>query len=328
MLQNNASATLGVPLWLAVLTAVLLVTRAGVWTYDQLYPRSSANAVVWKEPVICKTDADLGRPLNLYAFSAEWCPSCKSMDRTAFQNKRVVSLMKSGFNTFSVVDRKRDDGKNSAVTAFLLKLYKVSAYPTLVVTLPNGRLVSSATGAKPAQVIYDFLQRVLKESEYNRGFEYLCRHEFSKGIAALKTYLQAVEFANSKESLYAASYCALALRLQDRRQEASALLAEAIVKLKPKEWPFAALEYLNGRLSESEFIKAGSEDNDRLADMHVLLAGNLLAAGDSKKAEEHLNWVKESAEKGSFEQRFATALLRDFANLESLQKREPVFKNF
>jgi thiol:disulfide interchange protein DsbD len=85
----------------------------------------------------------------LVDFTATWCGPCKTMDDLVFSSKAVVDA--GAQNTVFVkvdADAQRD----------IIKKYKVSAYPTLVVLDASGKELKRVLGYQSIREMVDFLK--------------------------------------------------------------------------------------------------------------------------------------------------------------------------
>ena len=98
-----------------------------------------------------------GRPI-LYDFTAEWCAPCKMLDRDGWADARVAALVNESFVAARIVDRTREDGKNEPWIDELQRLYRVNAFPTLVVAAPDGREIAIAQGFNGKAKLIEFLE--------------------------------------------------------------------------------------------------------------------------------------------------------------------------
>ena len=100
-----------------------------------------------------------GKPL-LYDFTAAWCSPCHRLDDEGWGNSAIAGIVNDSYVPVRIVDREREDGKNSAPVEELERRFSVSALPTLVVASHDGRLLGKSEGyAGP-----DRLRRFLEES--------------------------------------------------------------------------------------------------------------------------------------------------------------------
>ncbi|HKQ56869.1 MAG TPA: thioredoxin family protein [Candidatus Eisenbacteria bacterium] len=91
-----------------------------------------------------------GKPV-LLDFNAEWCPPCKRLKRLVFEDPTYGDAVRTAVIPVSIVDRKREDGRNPSDIEDLQRRYDVVAFPTLVVFSPaTGRMVK-ARGFRDAE---------------------------------------------------------------------------------------------------------------------------------------------------------------------------------
>jgi thiol:disulfide interchange protein len=89
-------------------------------TYDQALAESRQN----------------GKPVML-DFNAEWCGPCRMLKQRVFEASVPGDMVQSAVIPVSVVDRHREDGRNSQETEGLQRQYRIQAFPTLVVFSPR-----------------------------------------------------------------------------------------------------------------------------------------------------------------------------------------------
>ena len=133
------------PALLLIVAAVLLVLRV-VFVLRETPPQATPGAgelsgpdtVHWRAlpEGLAETRAS-GRPI-LYDFTADWCPPCRRMQREVFSDPRAAAALESRFVPVRVLDRQREEGRNAAWVDSLQSRYRVSSFPTLVVTGPGG----------------------------------------------------------------------------------------------------------------------------------------------------------------------------------------------
>ncbi len=102
--------------------------------------------------------ARLGKPV-LYDFTADWCAPCKLLDKD-WADASVAERVNAAFVPVRIMDRMREEGRNAPDIAELQRRYEVSAFPTLVVAAPDGRLIAKHEGYRSTQALVSFLAGV------------------------------------------------------------------------------------------------------------------------------------------------------------------------
>jgi thiol:disulfide interchange protein len=84
-----------------------------------------------------------GKPVMI-DFYAEWCGPCRDMKRLVFDDRTHGDAVRVAVIPVSIVDRVREEGRNTDAVDDLQRRYGVQAFPTLVVFHPGtGRSVST-----------------------------------------------------------------------------------------------------------------------------------------------------------------------------------------
>ena|SRR5436309_2010864 len=134
------------PLLLLVLAAALLVARIGTGIWEQRNPPELPDRVRWRPVAAAEAESRaFDRPI-LYDFSAAWCGPCKLMSAEVFADERAAHTLGSTFVPVRVVDRSREDGRNSPEVQALQDRFQVEAFPTLVLYAPETGRHETITG--------------------------------------------------------------------------------------------------------------------------------------------------------------------------------------
>lgn len=78
----------------------------------------------------------------LIDFYTTWCRPCKKMDRTTWKDKKVIAWMKEKTVALKV---------DAEADVVLAKQYDIEAYPTIVLSKPDGTEIDRLVGARDAE---------------------------------------------------------------------------------------------------------------------------------------------------------------------------------
>lgn len=85
----------------------------------------------------------------------DWCGPCKRMAATSFKDQEVGELFNDNFVNLKVEMEKSTDGKE------LSRLYRVRAYPTLLIVDGQGNLVKQLVGFQTKERLIAFAESAL-----------------------------------------------------------------------------------------------------------------------------------------------------------------------
>ena len=144
-------------LWLVA--AVLLVARIALGVVEARNPPARRDLVPWVPALDAPAQARAtGRPV-FYDFSAEWCGPCVQMEEQLFSDEKGARTIARLSVPVHVVDRQREDGRNSPVVDSLQRAFAVTAFPTLVVTDADGKVIDKLEGYPGANEFSQWLGR-------------------------------------------------------------------------------------------------------------------------------------------------------------------------
>src|SRR5262245_49731875 len=121
------------PRWLLIAAMALLVARIGSGIYEERHPAARADLVRWRPIENALAEARQTNKPILYDFTADWCPPCQAMQREVFADPQAAAQIEKLFVPVRVLDRQREEGRNTAAVDSLQRRFKIESFPTLVV---------------------------------------------------------------------------------------------------------------------------------------------------------------------------------------------------
>jgi thiol:disulfide interchange protein len=154
------------PVWLVILTALLIVARLVSIKYpvtsdtDLARPTAGKELVRWTPIELASAAAQRSHRPILYEFSAEWCGPCHLLEREVFMDIALAAKINDHYIAVKVIDRQHEDGHNVPAVQQLMDRYQVAGFPTVVIAAADGQPRDKMYGYPGRDNFAAFIDRV------------------------------------------------------------------------------------------------------------------------------------------------------------------------
>ena len=147
-----------VPLVLFAAALALIAARVTSHFVGKKPPKG--ELVRWISAAELSTVAPTSNKPILFDFTADWCAPCHLLDEQVFRDPAIARVINERFLAVRVVDRLREEGKNTATVADLQRRYSPRGFPTVVFTDPAGNQLERMEGFSGREEFRRIMERV------------------------------------------------------------------------------------------------------------------------------------------------------------------------
>jgi thiol:disulfide interchange protein len=150
------------------LVAVFL-TAAAPSRADTKAPKTAAakaapamTSINWRAIAAGEAESKKSGKPALYFFTAAWCGPCRLLEGQVFAVPEMAAQIQKDFVPIAVEDRMRETGRNSPEMLALANRYRLSGFPTLVVSRPGLAANVTLEGWPGRGASFEFLKTAKK----------------------------------------------------------------------------------------------------------------------------------------------------------------------
>jgi thiol:disulfide interchange protein len=125
-----------VPVVLIIVAAALVAARVAAHFFTPEAPKN--QLVHWVPLEEVGTMAASTNRIILIEFTADWCSPCHLLDAEVFSDPALANEINSRFVPVRLIDRQREEGRNSRGVEALQRQYGVTSFPTVIFAAPDG----------------------------------------------------------------------------------------------------------------------------------------------------------------------------------------------
>jgi thioredoxin-related protein len=151
------------PILLVLLAVAILFRIVAGFTAPKGPSDSGLGLVKWQPLESTASRAGREGKVIIYDFTAAWCAPCHILDQEGWGDQRIAAVVTDHFVAARVVDREREDGKNTPLVDELQKRYAVRAFPTLIAADASGREIARMEGYGGRERLVQFLENAGKK---------------------------------------------------------------------------------------------------------------------------------------------------------------------
>jgi thiol:disulfide interchange protein len=157
------------PVLLWGVALVLLFARITLGLVEQRNPPARVDRMSWVAPEAAVERARSSHRPILYDFTAEWCEPCRTLHDEVFADAKAARSLGQLAIPVQIVDREREDGRNSPLVDSLERVHQVTSFPTLVLVNADGRTIDRLEGYPGGEAVLRWAATASMKQRLDRG---------------------------------------------------------------------------------------------------------------------------------------------------------------